>query len=136
MKIILDTSVVLKWFVDEDGSETARQYLHKFIEGEYHILFPSLLFYELGNVCLQKSIPVDEIGKIMEMLQKYAFEIEDVGRTAFRKVYQNASEYNLTFYDASFVTLMQKHNCKLVTADKKLFNKLGEKFTHLALLQS
>ena len=135
MKRILDTSVVLKWFVDEAGSDVARNYLQDFIDGKYKILFPTLIFYELGNACLQNSIPVREIGKIMELLHNFTFEIEDIGFAAFRKVYQNASEYDLTFYDASYVTLMQKHNCELVTADKALFNKLKSTFSHITLLR-
>ncbi|MBI4009557.1 type II toxin-antitoxin system VapC family toxin [Candidatus Roizmanbacteria bacterium] len=134
MKIILDTSVVLKWFVDETGSETARTYLQEFIEGKYQILFPTLIFYELGNACLQNSIPDGEISKIIELLQKFAFEIENVGFAAFRKIYQNASKYGLTFYDGSYLTLMEKYDCELVTADQKLFNKLKNVFTHIKLL--
>ena len=134
MKRILDTSVVLKWFVDEKGSDTARGYLQDFIEGKSQILFPTLMFYELGNACLQNSIPVGEIGKIMELLQKFKFEIEDIGYTAFRKIYQNASDYDITFYDASYVTLMQKYDCELVTADKVLYNKLKKTFTRITLL--
>jgi len=134
MKIILDTSVVLKWFVNEIGSETARGYLEDFIDGKHQFLFPALLFYELGNACKKNSIPVSEIGKIMELMLKFSLEVEDIGLKEFRKIYQNASDYNLSFYDATFVTLMQKHNCKLVTADKKLFSKLKDNFSLIKLL--
>ena len=85
IKKILDTSVVIKWFVDEAGSEIARGYLQDFIDEKYQILFPTLVFYELGNACLQNSIPVDKISKIMNLLQEFAFEVEDVGFTSFRK---------------------------------------------------
>lgn len=134
MKIVLDTSVVLKWFVDEEGSETARGYLEDFFKGKYQIVFPTLIFYELGNACLQNSIPTDEIGKIIELLQKYNFEIEDIGFGAFRKIYQNASEYKLTFYDASYVALMQKYNCELITADHALFHKVKNIFSNIRFL--
>ena len=134
MKRILDTSVVLKWFVDEKGSNTARGYLQDFIEGKSQILFPTLLFYELGNACLQNSIPVGEIGKIIELLQQFRFEIVDIGFSAFRKIYQNASDYDITFYDVSYVTLMQKYDCELVTADKALYNRLKKTYTRITLL--
>lgn len=134
MKIILDTSVVLKWFVDERGSNTARKYLEDSIEGKNRILIPTLLFYELGNVCLHKAIPAKEISEIMELLQRLPFEIEDIGYVAFRKIYQNAFEYQLTYYDASYVTLMQKYDCELITADEKLFKKLKGVFARIRLL--
>lgn len=125
---------MLKWFVDETGSEAARGYLQDVLDGKYKILAPTLIFYELGNACLQNSIPSYEIAKIMELLHKLAFEIEDIGFAAFRKVYENASDYKLTYYDASYVTLMQKYNCELVTADKALHNKLKNNFAHIKLL--
>src|SRR3989338_4947198 len=121
MRRILDASVIFKWFVDEVGSETAREYLQVFLEGEDKILIPTLLFYELGNVCKKRSLPVHDVSKVMELFQRLPFEKEDIGFTSFRKIYQNASEYNLSFYDASYVTLMQKNNCELVTADKALY---------------
>src|SRR3989338_8872906 len=135
MKVVLDTSVVLKWFVDETGSDAAREYLEDFIDGKSQILIPTLLFYELGSACLKKSIPVSEISKIMELLQKLPFEKEDIGFTSFRKIYQNATEYNIWYYDASYVTLMQKHNCELITADKKLFRKLKGNMAKIRLLK-
>jgi len=134
MRRILDASVIFKWFVDEVGSETAREYLQVFLEGEDKILIPTLLFYELGNVCKKRSLPVHDVSKVMELFQRLPFEKEDIGFTSFRKIYQNASEYNLSFYDASYVTLMQKNNCELVTADKALYNKLKTAFSHIKLL--
>lgn len=134
MRKILDTSVVLKWFVDEVGSDTALGHLQDFIEGKSQVIIPTLLFYELGNACLQKSIPAQEISKIMELLQELPFEREDVAFTAFRKVYQNAAEYNLTYYDASYVTLMQKFDCDFITADHKLYGKLKTVFARIKLL--
>lgn len=134
MKIILDTSVVLKWFVDETGSDTARKYLKDFIKGKHQILIPTLLFYELGSACLKRAIPIKEISKIMELLQKLPFEIEDIGYTSFRKIYQNATDYNIWYYDASYVTLMQKYNCELITADKKLYEKIKRFFDKISYL--
>lgn len=134
MKIILDTSVMLKWFVDEVGSDVAREYLQDFIDGKHQVIIPTLLFYELGNACLQNSIPTAEIGKIMELLQRLPFDREDIGYTAFRKIYQNASDYTLTYYDAAYVTLMQKHSCQLITADKSLWNKLKHKFQKIVYI--
>ena len=134
MKLILDTSVVFKWFVSEAGSDKALEYLQDFLQGKIKILFPTLLFYELGNACLYSKIPVNEISHIMELLQRNSFEVEDIGYTAFRKIYQNAFEYTLSYYDASYLTLSQKYDCELVTADKKLFNNLKKNFKRITLL--
>lgn len=40
----------------------------------------------------------------------------------------------LLFYDASYAVLADKHNCPLITADKKLFQKLKDRYQQIALL--
>ena len=50
MKIVLDASVVAKWFIEEEDTEKAIEIRDKFVRGEIKILVPSLLIYEIGNV--------------------------------------------------------------------------------------
>ncbi|HCS78866.1 TPA: hypothetical protein DIV55_03915 [Patescibacteria group bacterium] len=136
MRRVIDNSVVFKWFAEETDSDRAKKYLEDFVAGKDKILIPTLLFYEFGQACRNGALPSQAISRIMELMQKLPFQIEDVGFTSFRKIYQIASEYDLSFYDASYVTLMQKHDCELVTADKKLYNKLKTKLKRTTLLQA
>lgn len=133
-RVVLDNSVVVKWFTTESDSERARKYLHDFLSGKISIVIPTLLSYELGNVFISKKLSSQEISDFMRQLQAFSLSIEDIGFSAFRKVYQNAQKYSLSFYDASYVTLMQKYDCELVTADKKLYIKLNKVFTKITLL--
>ena len=55
MKKILDTSVIVKWFVKEEDSPEALQYLQEFRQGGIAIIIPTLLFYELGNALITKK---------------------------------------------------------------------------------
>lgn len=136
-KIILDTSVVVKWFTPGVDKEKARAILKTFYENEVAIIFPSLLFYELGNVLINKSISIDNISEIMRKLQglsSLGLVIEDLGLSSFSKIYQNSINYSITFYDATYITLMQKESCEFVTADKKLFDKLSKILPGVKLL--
>src|SRR3989344_4175378 len=134
MRRVIDNSVVFKWFAEETDSDRAKKYLEDFVAGKDKILIPTLLFYEFGQACRNGALPSQAISRIMDLMQKLPFQIEDVRFTSFRKIYQIASEYDLSFYDASYVTLMQKHDCELVTADKKLYNKLKTKLKRTTLL--
>lgn len=42
--VVLDTSVIIKWFVEEKGSERALFLMEKHIKGEEIVLVPSLFF--------------------------------------------------------------------------------------------
>lgn len=131
---ILDASVIIKWFVQEEDSDKALIFLNSFKNNKIEIIAPTLLFYELGNILISKKISVDMVGEIMTTLQNLSFEIQDIGLQSFRKIYQNSIEYSITFYDAVYITLMQKEDCNFITADQKLFGKIHKAFSGAKLL--
>lgn len=136
-KSILDASVVIKWFVKEQDRDKAITYLTAFHNNEVALIVPSLLFYELGNVLIKKKATMSLINEIMvkfQQLNLLGLEIQDIGLLSFRQIYQNSIEYSLTFYDAAYITLMQKENCRFVTADGKLFQKVQKAFAGVKLL--
>ncbi len=131
---ILDASIIIKWFIDEKDSDRALSYLNAFQNDEITVMVPSLVFYELGNTLVSKKVPVDIVGDVMVTLQNLGLKIEDIGLRWFRKIYQNSIEYSLTFYDAAYITMLQKENCQFITADKKLFQRVNETFSGIKLL--
>lgn len=133
-KIILDASVVIKWFTKEQDSDKAIVYLKSFYDNEIIILVPSLLFYELGNILIKKKSSKDKTAEIKKKLQDIQLEIRDIGLEWFQKIYENSLDYSISFYDAAYVTLMQNKNCKFITADKKLYEKIKGKFKDIKLL--
>lgn len=135
MKKILDTSIIAKWFFHEDQSEIALKILDEFKLGKIDIIIPSLLFYELGNLLINKGAKVKLSGEIIEMLNNLGLQVEDIGKDSFRKIYQNSLEYDITFYDSSFLTLMQKHKGHFVTADQKLYSKIKDNSSNVTLLK-
>lgn len=79
-KLILDASVVIKWFVDEEDSNKAILYLDTISQNQLIIIVPSLLFYEVGNFFVDKKIGTDRIREAMLTLDDLSLEIQD--RTA------------------------------------------------------
>jgi predicted nucleic acid-binding protein len=49
-KVVVDTSIVIKWVIDETGSNIAVALLARWISEGLIILAPSLLAYEITNV--------------------------------------------------------------------------------------
>jgi len=48
--IVLDASVALKWFIDEEGSESARKILLDLQESPSEFIIPELFFIEMLSV--------------------------------------------------------------------------------------
>lgn len=47
--MVLDTSVILKWFIKEDDSEKAMSLKEAHCIGKLNIIVPDILLYEVGN---------------------------------------------------------------------------------------
>lgn len=133
-KIILDASVVIKWFTQEENSEKALKHLYRIKEGKTRLIVPELFFYELGNILLSKKASIEDVKHAINDLNNLFIEQISVGHSFFRKTFQNAQELGITFYDASYITLMQKENCEFITADRKLYEKVNKSFALTKLL--
>lgn len=135
-KNILDASVVIKWFFQEAGSDSADFYLEKLSKRELVICVPELLFYEVGNTLISKGVSINDSDSIAKELLTLPFKKRGMDSKFFTKIVQNAKTFNLTFYDASYVTLTQEERCGFITADKKLFEKIHKKFKRVRLLSN
>lgn len=54
-KVVVDSSVVIKWFVAEPHSSEARRLLDEYQQGALDFLGPDLLFAEIGNIVWKKQ---------------------------------------------------------------------------------
>jgi len=121
--IVLDASVLLKWFLDEPDSSQALSYQQRHIAGKDSIAIPDLAFYELANTfILRTHLSQEEIQENLSQLQSYQFHV-----TLFSEligVVGIARKYGLTAYDAAYVALAQTLRCRFVTADERLLTRL------------
>ncbi|MBI2315043.1 type II toxin-antitoxin system VapC family toxin [Candidatus Daviesbacteria bacterium] len=67
-KNILDVSVIIKWFIKEEGSNQADLYLERLSREEIVIIIPQLLYYEVGNTLIFKKIQKDDSDEIAKKL--------------------------------------------------------------------
>lgn len=135
MKLVLDASVIAKWYIEEENTEKALDIRDKFVEGKLAILEPTLLTYELGNVFWKHPVKSSEdVESDFKALFDIGLEFLEVNEPDFLKnVHVNARKFEITFYDATYVTLAIKEDCKLITADGRLQRKV-EKHIDVELL--
>jgi predicted nucleic acid-binding protein len=132
-ELVVDSSVVAKWFLLEAGSEEARRLRDEFVSGQVRLAAPTLLMYEVANV-LRYSGDFDEasLAVVTKSLSKYRFGLwrprgkmlESSARLSFRK--------DVSVYDAAYVALAQRLGSKLVTEDRELLEKFPEDTLNLA----
>ncbi len=119
----VDSSVAIKWFIPESGSEFAVQLLTEDLIG------PDLLFSEIGNI-LWKKVKRDEISEdeghaILAAFSRGRIEIHSSASTQLLySAFAIANEAEISLYDALYVSLATLDGSLLVTADRKLVRRL------------
>jgi predicted nucleic acid-binding protein len=124
--IVLDASVVLKWFfADEDGGDRAANMKDDHVSGHEIIAAPELLFYEIGNVLATKTrLSEAAISDAFSLLWDFSLERFDLGLEEFQSGLALSRKFKITLYDAVYIELSRRLKCTFVTADKKLYEKV------------
>jgi predicted nucleic acid-binding protein len=132
-RVVLDASVVLKWFHAEEGSASAIGLQDAVNEGRLASIVPDLLFYEVANALVRGvNKRVDEVTAATHLLHDMAWEVVAPSRTLIDDaVAMAAHRPGLTVYDAVYVALALQRNAELITADVKLHRLVGTPVTRL-----
>lgn len=118
-KIVLDTSVIVKWFSNEEDKELANRLLLKLQNSSISVYCPELVKYEFGNSLINKKFNLGEMREaLLKFYQLPIIFVSDDEEMAI-SAEEIAVENKITFYDASFVALAKKFKVTLVTANPK-----------------
>ncbi|MGC8578222.1 MAG: hypothetical protein ACP5M7_09575 [Thermoproteota archaeon] len=72
--VVVDASVVVKWFVEEENSDKAIKIRDKYIEGEIKLIAPEIITFEVLNALYYKKLfSESEMKEISEALNSYSF---------------------------------------------------------------
>lgn len=125
-KIVVDTSVLIKWFKaqDEDFLREARALLQEVEDRPLEVHVPALLLYEVGNILLLKTrLGTTGLGGAIERLAALPFTVAPPALPLLKRAARLGRDLALTFYDASFLALAVELDCPYITADRRLFER-------------
>ena len=121
--LLVDTSVLVKWFHAEGESDlaAARAIRDASNRGEVESRVIDLAFYELGNVLLRvlgwKS---EDVADQLDDLALICGAPLSMTAAWFRKAAAIGSSHGLTFYDAAWAAAADALGVSLVSADRRL----------------
>lgn len=122
---VLDSSVVIKWFSNEDDTDKALALRESYLEGNVNMASPDLVIYEIANALrYSKSLSETDVKNSISSLMSMGISIIVPTRKVIESAIDIAYQSDITIYDAYFAALAQELNFKLVTADEKLHNKI------------
>jgi predicted nucleic acid-binding protein len=124
-RYVVDASVVAKWFIPEVHSDAALRIL----EDAADLLAPDLLVAELGNV-LWKKVRLGELRALEGREILAAFEAAPLRIHPSSPLLELAFEIAITtrrsVYDCLYVALAASNDCRMITADRRLYRALRE----------
>ena len=127
-RLIIDSSVMIKWFVVEPYSVEARRILDGYNQGTLALLAPDLLYCESGSILWKKQsfqgFPEADAIRILTEVQAHSISIAPTA-ALLDDAYHLAITYGRTVYDSLYLALSLREGCRFVTADERLVNAVG-----------
>jgi predicted nucleic acid-binding protein len=121
--VIVDASVVMKWFLDEPQAEAARELL----EGDRPLAAPDLLYAEVGNALWKHVrrglLSEEEAQAVLDALAEVPVAVHCAADLVQAAV-AAAVATDCAVYDGLYVVLAVELQGVLITADRKLFERL------------
>ncbi len=136
-RLVVDASVVVKWYTQEDQRDQALDLRQAHMDGELYLLAPTLLIYEVANALhYNQSLTPEDQEHAATALFLIGIEYVSPTQEQMMKASQLAYRYDTTIYDAVYLSLAIQQDTALVTADSRLVEKAQEtgKITELASL--
>ncbi len=121
---VVDASVVIKWFSEEEDSGYALRLLEDCLEGRRRLLAPSLLVYEVANALrFNEKLHEEDLRGALRALGAVPISTASFRFEALAGVCRLARERRLTVYDAAYLALAMSEGVPLVTADRLLLQQ-------------
>jgi predicted nucleic acid-binding protein len=119
--VVIDASVAVKWFVPEQHSTEARE----FLDQRFRRHVPVHLYPEVGQTVWKKvyqrgEIAIDDGREILRDLLLLNLEVHP-GTPLLAAAFDIAVAIGRTVYDSLYLALATGLGCKFVTADRKLY---------------
>ncbi|MHA1596080.1 MAG: type II toxin-antitoxin system VapC family toxin [Candidatus Asgardarchaeia archaeon] len=124
MKVVVDASVVVKWFNVEEYGDKAVELKNAHVRGIVKVIAPVHLIYEVGNsIWKNRQLNVEDASNAIVLLLELNLELVSSSHKSIKRTMEIAREMEMTFYDASYVQLAEENKLTLITADEKQLEK-------------
>lgn len=126
--IIVDTSVVIKWYFDieEQELEKANLVYNLISEGEVLLVEPEIVLLEIANSAkFSKHASESECQRIISSFKEICEKLVELPKIS--SIVENMYAGQIQSYDAVFVALANQLNFPLITADYKHHKKDSSK---------
>jgi len=123
-KIVVDASVLIKWYNLEDDSEKALQLRTDYASRQIELVAPYLITYEIANsLRYNPDFGAEDVKSAITDLMNMQLSLQLPDETQIQRATDLAFKYGITIYDAVYLVLAETSEIPFFTADEKLVLK-------------
>ncbi len=130
-EVVVDSNILVKWFIPEDYHEEAKALLKDHLHGNVIVVVPRYALLEFANALrkyvIKKIIGMNEILTIYRLLVESAPRFVEEKEGLVNKALDYSIRRGVTIYDAYYIVIAQELNTLVYTADEKLLRQLEGK---------
>jgi predicted nucleic acid-binding protein len=132
---VFDASVLLKWFVEEPGSEAALELKARYLNGELAVVIPDLALYEVPNVLrFKRGVPEAEVKRAMQAFWTLGLETVAPSEPLLEEAIRLSFVTGLSLYDCAYLALAKELDATLIAADAQL-SRAASKLVHTTVIR-
>ncbi len=124
MTLVVDASVAVKWFVEEDGTAAAEA----LVTAGGQLIAPDFLVTEVGNALWRKvlngEVTRDDAITAIDTLRQSVTVMVPISELT-RRALEIAIELRHPIYDCLYLALAELRATTLVTSDRRLLRVVG-----------
>jgi len=129
LNLVIDASVLIKFYVPEILSDKAEELLNRVAQGDVMLLAPDLIYPEVGNILWKKQrmkeLTRPEVEEITDAIVSLPLNIE-ASKLLLPLAIDIGIAYRITVYDALYISMARVYETKMITADRKLADAMAK----------
>ncbi len=137
-RLVLDASVVIKWYVAERHSREAVQLKDWILKASALAAVPDLFYTETANIIWKKASLLKEITKIESQeifreMMRLPFHVMSA-RELLKEAFHLSARHSIPIYDSVYLAAASELDAAFVTADEALAAKVSGTPVHKTLV--
>jgi len=127
--VVVDSNIMVKWFIPEEYSREAGRLLKGFLYGRISIIAPVYAMIECCNALrkyvVRKIISREQVMGVYRLFTRIGVNFVTIEQPLLEEALRYGLDNDITVYDAYYIVLAKHYDTIVYTADEKLLKKIG-----------